>query len=174
MKKSIALALLVAFLTVSAKAQDDDMDDDMDEGRAESFGVAAGFTTNPGTFLMMGRFDFPISIRENDFTIGPVLQFGMEDEDALELFGATANLKYYIPLREVAPPWLRPSLEAGAGVLISGEDKSGSFLFMLGGGVDFAITRSIEIGAHVYANPAPGPGEDFYMSYLFGTNFILR
>ena len=171
MRKSMALALLVVFLSASAKAQDDD---DLDIGRAESFGVLAGFTTNPGTFLMMGRLDFPINIRGGDFTIGPVLQFGMEDEDALELFGATANLKYYIPLEEVVGPRLRPSLEAGAGVLLSGEEKSGSFLLMFGGGVDYAITRAIELGAHIYANPAPGPGEDFYVSYLFGANFRLR
>ena len=173
MKRSIALAFIIAFLAASAKAQDDD--DLLPEvGRIQSFGVAAGFTTNPGTFLMMGRLDFPINIRGGDFTIGPVLQFGMEDEDALELFGATANLKYYIPLEDVIGRRFRPSIEGGAGILLSGEEKSGSFLLMFGGGLEYAITRRIDVGAHIYANPAPGPGEDFFMSYVFGTNFKLR
>ena len=167
------MALFIVFLTASAKAQDDEgMLPEV--GSAQSFGVFAGFTTNPGTFLMMGRLDFPLERPLGDFTIGPVLQFGMEDEDALELFGATANLKYYIPLEELIGRRFRPSLEGGAGVLVSGEDKSASFLMMFGGGLDFAITRRIDIGAHIYANPAPGPGEDFFVSYVFGANFKLR
>ena len=32
---------------------------------------------------------------------------------------------------------------------------------------------SFGLGGHVYANPAPGPGEDFFVSFLFGLNVRL-
>ena len=163
MKKLFAIVLILACTVVSAKAY---------EGRP-TLGLGIGFTVDPETFLIGGKFDFPLAY---GFSLGPLVQIGVSDDDTL--VGISGNLKYTISIPEA--PKVLPSLEAGAGILISDQDRGGrdddteaSFLIVLGGGLDYMITNHIGLGAHVYANPAAGPGEDFFVSFLFGVNIRL-
>jgi len=158
MGKLLAVVLIITSLAVSARAQESN----------PSFGLGIGFTVDPETFLMGGRFDVPLAY---GFSLGPFVQIGVSDDNTL--VGISGNVKYTIPVPE--EPKVLPSLEAGAGVLISDQhdDTETSFLIVLGGGLDYMITRNIGLGGHVYANPAPGPGEDFFVSFLFGLNVRL-
>ncbi len=158
MKKLIAVILILASSVVSAKAY---------EGRP-TLGLGIGFTVDPETFLIGGKFDFPLTY---GFSLGPLVQIGLSDDE--QLYGFSGNIKYTISIPEA--PKVLPSLEAGAGVLVSdqNDDTETSFLIVLGGGLDYMITDHFGLGGHVYANPAPGPGEDFFVSFLFGVNIRL-
>jgi hypothetical protein len=158
MKKLIAVILILVSSVVSAKAY---------EGRP-TLGLGIGFTVDPETFLMGGKFDFPLAY---GFSLGPLVQIGLSDDD--QLYGFSGNIKYTITIPEA--PRVLPSLEAGAGVLVSdqNDDAETSFLIVLGGGLDYMITDHFGLGGHVYANPAAGPGEDFFVSFLFGVNIRL-
>jgi hypothetical protein len=161
MKKLIALVLILISSVASAK----------DYRSAPSLGLGIGFTVDPETFLMGGKFDFPLGY---GFSLGPLAQIGLSGDE--QLYGFSGNIKYTIAVPDV--PRLLPSLEAGAGVLVSHFDKRNdetetSFLIVLGGGLDYMLTDHLGLGGHVYANPAIGSGEDFFVSFLFGLNISL-
>ncbi len=162
MKKIITLAVILISTIASGETYVDD----------PNFGLGIGFTVDPETFLIGGKFDYPLGY---GFSIGPLVQIGLSDDD--QLYGFSGNVKYTISIPDA--PRLLPSLEAGAGVLVSHQDRvsnddtEASFLIVLGGGLDYMITDHLGLGAHVYANPAVGPGEDFFVSFLFGVNIRL-
>lgn len=162
MKKLIAVILILVSSVVSAKAY---------EGRP-TLGLGIGFTIDPETFLIGGKFDLPLAY---GFSLGPLVQIGLSDDDKLYAF--SGNVKYTFSIPEA--PKVLPSLEAGAGVLVSDQDRGknddteASFLIVVGGGLDYMITEHFGLGAHVYANPAAGAGEDFFVSFLFGVNIRL-
>jgi hypothetical protein len=162
MKRLLAVLIILASLVVSAKAYEN----------RPNLGLGIGFTLDPETFLIGGKLDVPLAY---GFSLGPLVQIGLSDDD--QLYGFSGNLKYTISIPDA--PKLLPSLEAGIGVLVShkdtprDDDTEAAFLIVLGGGLDYMITDHIGVGAHVYANPAIDHGEDFFASFLFGMNFRL-
>ena len=162
MRHLIILVLIFVLSAVSIHAQ-----------QRPSVGLGIGFTLDPETFLFGGRFDYPLV---SGLSLGPFIQVGVSDEDTL--VGISGNFKYSFILAEV--PRLVPSVEAGAGVLVADTEENGgdddsdtSFLLVFGGGADYMITNNFGVGSHVYFNPAPGPGEDFFFSWYFGIVFNL-
>jgi hypothetical protein len=159
MKKLVAVVLIITSLAVSARAYEN----------SPSLGLGIGFTIHPETFLMGGRFDFPLAY---GFSLGPLLQVGVSDDDTL--VGISGNVKYTVSLPDA--PRILPSLEVGAGALISdrdNDDTEGAFLIVVGGGLDYMITSNLGLGGHVYADPFFGDETDAFVSFLFGLTFRL-
>lgn len=130
----------------------------------DGVGVAlyAGLRVNRSLALeagWMGTMHNPVSVDTG---------FG-EDTDYLVLNGFTADAKVFL---NVSNPRLQPYLQAGVGLYLLdstyfGTQSVGSG-FQAGGGLDFQISRRMDIGAHaLYRGMAMGPPDvDYNDTYV--------
>lgn len=136
----------------------------------------AGFTVSPGALLLSGEalYTLDVDLKRGPLpgvlSVGPLLQLGFTGN--VFLFAPSANARYTVDVPH--RPQLKPFAEAGVGFLISKEKNHGTFgsgLFLIGGGVDYMIRENIGVGGKSYLNFAPGPGQDFFASFLGGVSF---
>lgn len=157
------------------------------QGAPEDWGVgergwqvsgAAGFTGSPGTFLFAGEALYRLNVNAStdrirgSLSIGPLLQVGLAGNHLL--FAPSGNVRYTFDVP--ALPRLKPYAEGGVGFLISkkkGDPTFGSGLIVLGGGADYMLRDNLGVGGRSYLNIAPGPGEDFFVSFLGGVSYYF-
>ncbi|MCZ6690943.1 MAG: hypothetical protein O7H41_15240 [Planctomycetota bacterium] len=146
--------------------------------KARQVSAMAGFTASPGTFLLAAEVMYPLDSNvstdriRGGLSVGPLLQIGFNGNHLL--LGPSLNARFTIDLPSL--PRLRPYAEAGVGLLISKKKDHatfGSALIVLGGGADWMLRENLGVGARSYINIAPGPGEDFFMSFLGGVTYYF-
>ena len=140
--------------------------------------AAAGFTVSPGAFLIAAEALYPLEANvsteriRGGISVGPLLQIGFTGNHLL--LGPTGNVRYTLELPSL--PRLKPYAEGGLGFLVSkkkGDPTFGSALIVLGGGADYMLRENLGVGARSYLNIAPGPGEDFFISFLGGVSYYF-
>ena len=158
-----------------AAARDDR--EDRDEESRLAFRGGLGFTADPSTFLM--AFELPYSLT-CDFTIGPLLQIGVDSHETL--VAPTLNARYFLNLgqRDSRNDFLRelaPFVQGGLGLVHLDRDHKfrdrddTAFLLNMGFGVDFPLTEKLSVGSHMMFNVVPGDvlDENFFFSWQMFT-----
>jgi opacity protein-like surface antigen len=110
------------------------------------------------------------------FSIGPLFQFGFTGD--LFQFGFSGQAKYTFDLKEI--PALKPHVEAGVGVIYADLDLSRgrsehdtSFLFPLGIGAEYRLTKSISVDNTFLFNFTDLDVRDrhFFFTWLVGLRY---
>jgi opacity protein-like surface antigen len=110
------------------------------------------------------------------FSIGPLLQFGFTGD--LFQFGFTGQAKYTFDLKEI--PALKPHIEAGVGFIYAdldrgrrGSEHDVSFLFPLGIGAEYRLTKSISLDTTFLFNFTDLDVRDtnFFFTWLVGLRY---
>ncbi len=162
-------------------------------GRGMSVNASAGFTVSPETFLLSGEvlFDLGRGISSTPdpntgagfsggLHAGGLLQLGLDDKHVL--FAPAGVVRFVFDVPEL--PQLRPFGEAGLGFLIDTRvrkrkgksdkrDTNINGLMLFGGGVEWMLRPNIGVGGKSYLNIAPGPGENFFLSFLGGASWYF-
>lgn len=111
----------------------------------------------------------------NNFSLGPLLQFGLTSD--LFQLGLTAQAKYTFDLPQV--PALKPHVEGGIGFLYADLDRPGtgkkddtSFLIPLGVGVEYRLSPRISLDTTAFFNftdvTVRNKDENFFFTWLLG------
>jgi hypothetical protein len=139
------LALLFPVLSMAQQAPD------RREGRL-TLGAEVGpvFGTPDSTaFGLALSGDYFIN---QNFSVGPLLQFGVTDD--LFQFGPTAQVKYTFDI----DPRFKANLQGGIGFMYAELDRRGgdrddtSFLIPVGGGLEYRISDGISLGSTLLFN----------------------
>jgi len=110
------------------------------------------------------------------FSIGPLFQFGFTGD--LFQFGFSGQAKYTFDLKEI--PALKPYIEAGVGVIYAdldrgrgGSEQDTSFLFPLGIGAEYRLTKSISVDNKFLFNFTDLDVRDthFFFTWLVGLKY---
>jgi len=110
------------------------------------------------------------------FSIGPLFQFGFTGD--LFQFGFSGQAKYTFDLKEI--PALKPHVEAGLGVIYADLDRGrgrsehgASFLFPLGIGAEYRLTKSISVDNTFLFNFTDLDVRDthFFFTWLVGLKY---
>jgi len=123
-----------------------------------------GFTLSPTDFLLTAEADYFFT---NNFAIGPLLQFGIDDDPFL--FAPTVNFKGVFDLPQV--PRLKPIVEGGLGLVYRDDahpDRSETdFLINFGGGFQYFLGDEVALGNEILFNFIPGEvnGDSFFFSW---------
>jgi hypothetical protein len=138
--------------------------------RVGSFGLKAGlgFSADPTTFLMTYQADFFL---HNMFALGPLLQFGVADEDFF--FAPTLNFQVVFDLPGEGLEGLKPTVQFGLGLIyLEKEHRGGSssqvdFLTNFGIGLEYFFSDQLAIGTNMIFNFIPGEVLDEYFIYCW-------
>ena len=110
------------------------------------------------------------------FSIGPLFQFGFTGN--LFQFGFSGQAKYTFDLEEI--PALKPHIEAGVGVIYADLDRGrgrsengASFLFPLGIGAEYRLSKSISVDNTFLFNFTDLDVRDkhFFFTWLVGLRY---
>lgn len=193
---SLLACLLVATTAPPAEAQDwgDEGDDwsapaepaqtapaptRRDDGaRGFSVRTGLGFTADPTTFLV--NFELPYSF-ENWIALGPMFQFGIEEDDLLVM--PTANVTLKVP-NLPGRSWDRviPYAFGGLGFAYverehRGREREGAgFLIDTGFGIEYQVSEKVFFGSQMTFNflPQKTQGERFIYSWqMMGIRFAF-
>ncbi len=126
-----------------------------------------GFTADPGQFLIGAELDF--FLNEN-FSIGPLLQFGVEDGGVI--LAPSANFVYHFYLEDPLER-LRPFVQGGVGFAYlheddrKGDDDDIGVMINIGGGINYEIADRTLLGSHMLFNAMPDKvlDENFFFSW---------
>jgi hypothetical protein len=111
----------------------------------------------------------------NNFSLGPLVQFGMSGD--LFQFGLSAQAKYTFDLPQV--PELKPHVEGGIGFLYANLDRPGSgskddtsFLIPLGVGLEYRLNPRLSLDTTAFFNftdiNVRNKERDFFFTWLVG------
>ena len=129
-----------------------------------AFGAGFGplFSTESGSILGLDFFgDYYLT---NEFSIGPLLQVGIDNN--FDQLGLSAQFKYMIDMAAV--PTVHPHLEAGLGLIYANDGRSQTeFLLPFGGGVDVEVAKRLFLNSTLLLNVS-GLHDDLYVSWFFG------
>ncbi len=140
------------------------------------FGAGLGLQANTpdGTAFALGlNGDYYLT---QGFSVGPLLQFGFTGD--LFQFGFSAQAKYTFDIPEI--PALKPHIEAGAGFIYAdldrgrlGSEHDTSFLFPLGIGAEYRLTKSISVDTNFLFNFTDLDVRDknFFFTWLIGLRY---
>ena len=168
------IVVVILALTQFAEAQKVQSADQ----RAERFIFGAGLglqaNTPDGTAFALGLSgDYYFT---QGFSIGPLLQMGFTGD--LFQLGFTAQAKYTFDLKEI--PALKPHIEAGIGFIYADLDRGRlrsendvSFLFPLGIGAEYRLTKSISLDNTFLFNFTDLDVRDthFFFTWLVGLRY---
>jgi opacity protein-like surface antigen len=168
------IVVVILALTQFAEAQKVQSADQ----RAERFIFGAGLglqaNTPDGTAFALGLSgDYYFT---QGFSIGPLLQMGFTGD--LFQLGFTAQGKYTFDLKEI--PALKPHIEAGIGFIYADLDRGRlrsendvSFLFPLGIGAEYRLTKSISLDNTFLFNFTDLDVRDthFFFTWLVGLRY---
>jgi len=146
--------------------------------RAERFIFGAGLglqanTPDGAAFALGLSGDYYFT---QGFSIGPLLQMGFTGD--LFQLGFTAQAKYTFDLKEI--PALKPHIEAGIGFIYADLDRGRwrsendvSFLFPLGIGAEYRLTKSISLDNTFLFNFTDLDVRDthFFFTWLVGLKY---
>lgn len=125
-----------------------------------------GFTADPGTFLLAIEADYWI---EHNVAIGPLVQFGLSDDDTI--VAPTINAKGVFDINQPQLERLKPYVEGGVGFAYidkDGHDDSDTGLLLdFGFGANVALNDRVSLGTGVLFNflPAELVDERFFFSW---------
>ena len=138
-------------------------------------GLAAG-TADDTVFALGFNADYHL---DKDFSVGPLLQFGMGGD--LFQMGISGQARYVF--HNPRSPKVKSHLQGGLGFLYvdidrpgAGDDDDMGFLIPFGGGVDFQLDKNVLLGTTLLLNftDAEVQGQDnLFMTWFFGLRFML-
>ena len=140
------------------------------------FGVGLGLQADrpDGTAFALGfRGEYYVT---QGFSLGPLLQMGFTGD--LFQFGLTYRAKYTFDLKEI--PALKPHIEAGIGFIYADLDRGRwrsendvSFLFPVGIGAEYRLTKSISLDNTFFFNFTDLDVRDthFFLTWLVGLKY---
>jgi hypothetical protein len=132
-----------------------------------------GFTLSPDDFLLILQADYFLT---NNFSIGPLLQFGVDDDPFI--FAPTLNFQGMFDLPGAGMERLKPFVQGGIGVVYMNKDRPNrpnvddtGFLINVGGGFEYFVTDRLSLGNNIMFNIMPDDvlGDHFFFSWQFVT-----
>ena len=168
--------IIVVFLALTqfAEAQRVQSEDQRTGRFILGAGLGLQANTPDGTAFALGfSGDYYLT---QGLSIGPLLQFGFTGD--LFQFGFTGQAKYTFDLKEI--PALKPHVEAGVGFIYADLDRGRwrsehdtSFLFPLGIGAEYRLTRSMSLDNTFLFNFTDLDVRDktFFFTWLVGLKY---
>jgi hypothetical protein len=168
------LALAVGIADVQAQTQD--VPAAVSRAGRFFFGAGLGLmgnTVDGSTFALGASGDYYLT---NEVSVGPLLQMGF-GSDLFQL-GLSGQLKYTMDIRQISA--LKPHVEAGIGFVFAdyengGDDSDVSFLFPIGFGAEYRLSRTMSLDTTVYLNftdlDVGRKNDNFFLTWLVGVKF---
>ena len=132
--------------------------------------IGIGFTDDPDTMLLAGAVDFPMG---ENWTIGPALQLGVDDD--FTLIAPICQVKRFFPITsgDEGMRRLLPYVQGGAGLAYfnvdngPGDNDDLGLLLQVGGGLRYRMTDDLSLGTQMDLNFLPGEvlDERYYFSW---------
>lgn len=138
--------------------------------------ASAGFGADPGRVVLATQGLYHVDPSASleglwgQLSLGPLVQVGLINQDYI--VATTMNARSSLPFPNL--PVLKVTMEGGLGLLLSqeeGEALLGSFLLVVGGGMDHRLASHLTLSVKTLLNFAVGPAEDFFLTTFLGLSY---